>query len=428
MRSSVVCAVALAAVVASACDDDGITGPGAKETVSLDFCEGSFPEWFAIQNETESWVEVTGNVSGTFTFEATSRVSIAFVTTDGTDHSTSVLNVTRAELEGISGETCAELAGTKSLNGSVTGLTGEQIARLSLAAEVDGVNTGNTNYSFSGLPDGPLDLVATRFATSGTQPPDRIIVRRNLNLQTGSTIPALAFGSTEAQPLTSATVTFANRGSDVVSVETEYLSANGTRHQLMQFSGTDANASAFVSVPEALRGPEDLHLLSTFASAAAGIREVSQFYQNPSNRTFTFGPMLSMPAITVVATSPFRRTRLTVASQAEYDDAMEAFFSQLSGSSFRTVTVFTSAGFLGGRPTTWELEMPDLSAAGYDNVWAFPAGAEINANARGYDGDVNVILGAAPSDGDMVRSSIRGASGVVPFESIRTRALLHRGR
>jgi hypothetical protein len=424
MRLSLVAALALSAVVVSACAD-GITGPGPKAPVSLDFCEGTTPIWFAIQNETEEWEEISGDAAGTFTFDATPQVSIALVVDDGFDFSTEVFNVTRDELDPLSGVTCAEGTGTKSLSGAVAGLTGQQVGRLSMALETDGVNTGNTSYSFAGLPTGPLDLVATRFATAGTQPPDRIIVRRNLDLQNGTNMPVLDFGSTEAQPLTTATVTFGNRGSDFVDVTTEYLSANGTVHQLMHFSSVDAGASAFVSVPEAMRGADDLHLMSAFASAAAGTREVSRFYRNPGNVTLTFGPMLGA-ATTSYLSGPYVRPRLTVASQAEYASAMEAFFGQLSGASFRTVTIFTSSAFLGARPLNWELEMPDLSAAGYESVWAFPTSAQVNSNAHGFDGDVSVILGAAPSDGDVIRSSIRASSDVVALQVLRSGETPHR--
>jgi len=380
--------------------------------VSLDFCPGDVPAWLAVKNASENWQQVTGT-SGSFTFDATPRVSVAYVTSDAGDHSTRVLNVLRAELGAVTATGCAA-AGTKSLSGNVTGLTGAQIATLSMGSQVDAVSTTNVTYSFNELLNGPLDLVATRYPTSGTQPADRVIVRRGLDLQTGATIPTLDFSSTEAQPLTAANLTLANRGSDFVSMTTDFLTEHGTSHPLLRFTSTNADGVTFVSVPAALRGPNDMHLLAAIASSATAVREVSQFYREPSNRTFTFGPSLSEPTVTIAATTPYRRPRLTVASQAEYDDAMEAFFSQLSGPTFRTVTVFTSAAFLGGPPATWELELPDFSGAGYTTEWAFVAGSSVNANARGFDGDVNVVLGVKALDGDMIRSSIRSANAVTP--------------
>ena len=402
----------LAALAASACDNSTSPKPGdnSKSDVSLDFCTGSAPAWLAVQNEGENWTQVAGNSSGTFSFQATSKLSIAFVSTHAGDHSTEILNVTRAELEGISGKACKEGSGTKSLTGTVAGLTGQQVVRISMADVIAGASVGNTNFTLSGLPDGAHDLVATRRATSATQPPDRIIVRRGVNLQSGATIPALDFATTEALPLPTATVTLANRGTDFVDLETSFLSADGAEHQLMHFTSTNASAFTYVSVPVSLRGPTDLHRVTTFASGAAATREVSQFYREPSDRTLTFGPGLSDPTMSIASSTPYVRPRLTVPSQAEYPAAMEAFFGQLSGSSFRTLRIFTTAAFLGGRPATWTLEMPDLSAAGYQSTWAFPNTALINANARGFDGNVAIILGGDPTDGQTIRSAIRSTS------------------
>ena len=403
-------------MLAAACDESTTAPPGSKADVSLDFCASDIPAWVAIQNEGEGWQQVTGNSSGTFTFNATQRVSVASVTPQGANYSIQILNLTRNELEAISGKTCPELRGTKSLSGTAAGLTGQEAVRLSMAKAVAGATAGNGSFSFAGLPDGALDLVATRTATSFTQPPNRIIVRRNLNLQAGATIPALDFASTEAQPLATAVVTLANRGSDFVDLVTEFFSANGTEHRLMQMTGTDASAITFVSVPTTLRTPTDWHVLTVGASAASGTREVAQYYRDPSDRTLTFGPVLSAPALSIAATTPYVRPRLTVASQAEYPSAMEAFFSQLSGSTFRIIRVFTTAAFLGGRPASWVLEMPDLSAAGFQTSWAFPNTTSINSNALGYDGSVALILGGAPTDGATVRRAIRSTSTIVTLQ------------
>jgi hypothetical protein len=414
-------ALVLAALAASACDNSTGPKPGdnTKSDVSLDFCAGSAPAWLAVQNEGENWTQVTGNSSGTFTFQGTSKLSIAFVTTHAGDHSTEILNVTRAELEGISGKACKEGSGTKSLTGTVAGLTGQQVVRISMVDAVAGASPGNPHYTLAAIPDGAHDLVVTRRATSSTQPPDRIIVRRGLNLQSGATIPALDFATTEALPLPTATATLANRGTDFVDLETDFLTSDGAEHQLMHFTSTNASAFTYVSVPVSMRGATDLHRITTFASSATGTREVSQFYREPSDRTLTFGPDLSNLTMSIASSTPYVRPRLSVPSQAEYPTAMEAFFGQLSGSTFRTVRIFTTAAFLGGRPATWTLDMPDLSAAGYQSTWAFPNTALINANARGFDGSVPIILGADPVDGQTIKSAIRATSTIVALDRSR---------
>jgi hypothetical protein len=420
LRISALGALAFTAVVTSACDD-GIAPPGPKASVSLDFCADDTPVWFAIQNEQDAWREISADAAGTFTFDATPRVSIAYVVSDDSDHSTEIFNVAREELDRVSGEMCISNFGTKSLNGSVTGLTGQQVVRITMGSATAGASANTPGFILASLPDGQLDLVATRSASAGTQPPDRVIVRRNLNLTNGATIPALDFGAAESQPFASATVMFANRGTDPVSVITYFLSATGTEHQLMQFTNVNADGSVFVSVPEALRGPADLHALDVFAAVSSGDRRVRHFYRNPSNRTLTLGPPLSAPGLSTVATTPYRRLRLSIASQPEYPSAMEANFAQLVDGVFRSVTILTSADFLGGRPTTWVLEIPDLSSAGYESQWGIPSsgtiGGQLSAGARGFDADVGLWIAGAPSDGDVITSASRSASEFVALSS-----------
>jgi hypothetical protein len=102
--------------------------------------------------------------------------------------------------------------------------------------------------------------------------------------------------------------------------------------------------------------------------------------------------------------------RASVVSQTEYPTMMQAFFGQLTGGSFRVVNMFTTAAFLGGRPATWELTIPDFTGTTYQNTWGLQSGASVNVNVQGFDGDAAVILGAAPEDGDTFRSALRDAT------------------
>ena len=144
MNTRILGALAAATVFASACDD--LTGPGPKESVTLDFCAAEVPIWVAVQNEAEEWQQVTVGSDGAVTFDATPRVSVAFVTqTDVSDFRTQILSVSRDELEAIRGDACTERSGIKTLNGTVLGLTGQQVARVSMGWESGGATTSNTS-------------------------------------------------------------------------------------------------------------------------------------------------------------------------------------------------------------------------------------------------------------------------------------------
>jgi hypothetical protein len=391
-------------VLAIACGD--VTAP-PKESVTLNFCQTAPVIWLAARNERDEWREIAPDAPGTYTFDATPRVSVAFVRHFLSDYATDVLNLTRDELRSVADRQCPALSGTRELYGSIAGITAQQSATVKMGQFGASLNVSFPSFELGALPDGPLDLIATRAGGGGTVLPDRVIVRRDVDLPSGATMPVLDFASAEALAFPVATLTFANRGSDPVYLTSDYQTVNGTTHRLLWYDRLFADAAGFVGMPAALRRAGDSQVLAAYTSGAVGTRELIRTYGEAMDMTFAFGPPMSEPTSRFVTDAPYIRPGVSVPSQADYADAMQSFWSQLAGGNVRYLMMITSAAFLGGRPATWELELPDMSATGYESAWAFPHTFGLNARPRGIDGQLRLVLEAAPRDGDMVRTAGR---------------------
>ncbi|OLE67871.1 MAG: hypothetical protein AUG74_10425 [Bacteroidetes bacterium 13_1_20CM_4_60_6] len=265
------------------------------------------------------------------------------------------------------------------------------------------------------MPTGAHDLFASRFATEISSPPDRIIVRRDVNLPNDATIPTLNFAS-EGQALTSSTLTLANLGNDQATVGTTVRTDNGTSHALaaLTLGGVNSGSQvAYYSVPNALARSTDLHTLSVVTSGVTGVRTVTQFYKTPINKTITLGAALNIPTVNTLATSPYLRPRAFVTSQSDYDTAVEVDFTQFLNQVSRIVYVVTTRGFAGGTtPAVWEVTVPDFGNASYDASWGLQSGSDVGWVAHGYKGWLGDLLPQTtePSEG-VTRTSATRSSG-----------------
>src|SRR4029077_3409175 len=127
------------------------------------------------------WTQRTPTSGSTYQFTfASGKGGVAFVqsiTGGGTD--LTVIYGTLAEFNGAAGGYGSAGCGTKTVNGSVASVGGTQSPTVSLgssSANVTTVSTGFPNFILNDVPDGSLDLVATRTAL-GAFSPDQIILR-----------------------------------------------------------------------------------------------------------------------------------------------------------------------------------------------------------------------------------------------------------
>ena len=79
------------------------------------------------------------------------------------------------------------------MSGSVANVAETQFAEINLGNTSSSVSDG-ASFTLTRVPDGPVDLVATRgTTTSGSAALDKMIIRRGLNPANNSTLPVLDF-------------------------------------------------------------------------------------------------------------------------------------------------------------------------------------------------------------------------------------------
>ena len=417
---------------------------GSGNTV-YEFCTASqTPLWLAVQNDAPNgtWVRVTP--TGTkFQFNVTgAKAAVAYVTgsasggvssaafgfagrmarsieqdlrakgfggrrtgayaassmVDG--FALSIIYGSQTELNATGTSNC--LPGTgKTVNGTVVGVSGAtQSANVSLGPKSASVSgSGSPNFTLTDVPDGALDLIATRAnfnLTTFAFTVDKLIIRRGLNQANNSTItPNLDFNAAEAvAPLTPA-LTVANLGAEQASVSSFYFTSAGSRAAgapLALAALPVAGPYTYAGVPADKQVAGDLHMVQVQALPNATsfdqFRYAGIYFKDATARTATLGAALTAPTITVPATTPYVRFRATGPVQTEYNKFINIQFSQGTSTSTRLVSILASTGFLTGL-TTYDFTVPDFTGvAGWDNNWGPKTGAQTTwfATAYGYTG------------------------------------------
>ena len=126
----------------------------------------------------------------------------------------------------------------------------------------------------------------------------------------------------------------------------------------------------------------DFHAVSIGAVPASSngtsFRFIERLQRSPSEQTTTLGPQLGTGTkITTLAATPYLRLRAQIPA-GTYTDGANAEFAQNAN----TVSVFATAAYLGAVPTTWTLDVPDFSSAGYDAAWALKSGTGVSWERR----------------------------------------------
>jgi hypothetical protein len=407
----------LLALALAACSDPSGPSDGRTRPITVNLCSALAPGvWFAYRNEGGEWTQVTPNGTGTIVFAATERVSVASAISFFGLTFTEIVNTTGSELEGASAVSCDGDFGSRSMSGTVTGLGAEEFARVSAASSIDGATQVDPNWMLDDLPDHPIDLVAARYPTSSSQPAERVLVRRGVT-PNGAVSP-LDFSSAESAALEGATATFTGVPTNgLLTIVNSLLTATGTNVELGELSTGPVDESTqavnYVSLPASLRIASDMHVISASASTAEATQTIVHYYQAPSAKTLAFGPPVSEPTLTNATTSPIVRPRVQVAAPSAYRSALVIELGETSGDDTRYVSILTTAGFLGGPPQAWDVTVPDMSSAGYDEAWGL-ATTTYNWSVTAYGTPDPVWpFGVQPADGTTIVSSTRGKIEII---------------
>lgn len=413
MRSRWTTTVAVPLLVASmaACTD--VVDPEPRELVDLflDFCSDETPAFFAFQNEGEAWTRVAQDASGTFIFKATGKVALALIRQNGTSFQTQYIFASTDELLPLSGISCSEQTGSKTLHGTVANVPDGSATMISMGSSFAYVESPDAAYTLSALPNIALDLVAHRETVGATTiVPDRAIIRRAQDRVTGSTIPVLDFDANTAHPITSHTFTATGLSTaDDNFYFHEFHTSTTRNHSLAPVTAFASGAQTLYGIPEPLTFPSDRHELSVFANGGSTYRGESHYYRNPANQAIALGPVLNNPALSTVATSPHLRLRTQLTSQAEYDSFIDVFYAQGDN---RVVVVTVTAGFTDGTPASWTATIPDLSGvSGFPASSALQSGMQTDWFVEAYGGNGGLrAFFQSPTDGAVLRFGGRAAT------------------
>jgi hypothetical protein len=368
---------------------------GGATTFNYATCEANqIPVWFAAQNGTGPWTQVTPT-NNAFTFTINSAGAIAYVVRDGTDMKTTVLYGSAAEVAAIAiANPCGGApTGTKRITGAFIA-AGDSTNTVNVvvggAQFIKPLNTNN--FTLTIVPKGTRDLISTRTLLSapGT---DRMILRRNTNYTNNANIPSIDFSNTNTTdgftPVFGGIV-IPNLGTDQGESEVSLITVNGPSDPYFAFSEAPRPnlGFEFMGLPDAQLQAGDFHQVSVFVAPPSGgsaYRFIQAIQHSVSVQTISLGPQLGAAAkVTTLGTSPYLRLRAQVPTQSTYNAGATADYFQNSNS----VSLLVTAAYAGAASTTWTLDIPDLSGAGYNTAWAL-------VNGTGVSWDVNAVSGTA---------------------------------
>lgn len=390
--------------------DPGLDNP---VEIKIDFCSDEIPIWFAVQNSSQAVTVVEPDPSGTVTFMATRRVTIAFVRQNGSDYKTDIISTSNNDLEALSDLQCVEEAGTKTVNGSVVGVTAPQVALVSMSTRTASLTAGQTSFTLMQLVDRPLDLIASRIDLGDNeQHANTTVIRRTLTPASGATLDPIDVDGEGFTPGFHSLNANSIEPSVGFLVNT-FVSQQETSHILSTVDSIEqSGAVPFVAIPEGQMASGDYHkafLLATSASGASRGMEV--YFRDPGTQTLTLGPDLSDPTVTVIDNEPYTRMQLNLPGQVEYTRVVVADYRQDLPSSTIEVSVTLTSSHLGGTPFVWSVPIADFTGIpGWNNAWGLQAGNTVDWTVTAYVASPRLLFGDRPVHGEFIRFASRSSS------------------
>jgi hypothetical protein len=412
-----------------------VIAPPTTANVTFEFCGFYAPIWVAYQNEGYEWQRAQG-AGPSYTFAVTERVGVAMVFQYGSAFEVVIHYGTRSEhADVVRPRVCW---GSKSLTGSFVGLEGGQVAIASIGGATGWARSTSPTFMMRNVPTGARDLVAARGLAGGFDTPegpqaltpDRLVIRRSLDLPYGDAIPALDFTSAEAFPPATTTLNITGfAAGEAGYVANALVTLNSTFGRLYSSTGTAATRTLY-STPVERLGAGDLHSLRVIASSTnLLLRGYSAYFAGAEDRVDALGPNVGIPAVTTLAMSPYARLRARLTAQPEYPGEVDIIFGGLYNAS-RNVHVCVTAGYLGGTPAAWDVVVPDLTGApDFQAAWMPGEGQVEYYEATAYSRAFTLLSDAfpllrPPRAGDIIRYSDRaGVIGQAGLQATRIQPL-----
>lgn len=391
-------------------------GGGTGGNVVWNFCPSNAPIWLAYQNDDGPWTPVPIAPGTSVEMPIHGRGGIAVVrlvpTGLGEYHAVNVNYGTTGQLQALGEDWCVTYGGGKRVSGTIANFGSTTGAHVSIGTGSAFGTPASPSFTFETVADGPRDLLAAR--VNDAQITDRLILRRNIDPADGSMLPTLDFAGGEAFEPELHQLSVSNSGGADVTVGTVFWTGGGTAGFLSGATAAGANVFAFRAIPDGQRNGGDLHMITASVDEETAARMATLFIGSPGDESVTLGPSMSQATVSVAGSSPYARLRASLPAQAEYDKQFILTMNQMPiiNPSPRMAEVSITAGYLQGTPGTWQVELPDLSEAGFDPDWGPRAGGQTTwaVFVHGWDGEIGMF---EPFDGLIVRSAL-GAGLIVP--------------
>ena len=404
-----------------------VSAPTSGGNASIRFCgpAAEIPIWLGVQNG-NAWTRITVSANNTFTFDFPTTGSVAWVKQYGADDfRISVTSATRDEIALIAAGQCPSPS-NRTVTGVAAGLGAMDQAQITFGPRAPTVppSFASLGFSITGLPDGSLDLLATRSTIeAGALVVNRVLVQRGLNPANGGSIGTLDFGGNAAiTPETkSITIQGAGGGEQLFS-SVSLRSAGGTAISLGTTPLASGTSGSYRHVPVSQLQAGDFHSLQASASQTTGsvttTRSITQSVASPGAITMPLGAVPGEPNVRVSSSDALRTRYVSlIPLQADYTRLYTTGWFQQSGSTRRdivvTVTERLASISVGNFGTNAELRSPNFtSASGFDPLWetrpGIPATYFVSASGWAADGGFSAPL----TDGAVTRSYTK--SGPVP--------------
>ena len=312
---------------------------------------------------------------------------------------------------------CEVSAPTKTVTGTVAGVPIGQYGIMSLGG-VSSVFNGATStnpVTFSDVPGGLVDFVATRLTTPGA-PPDKVVIFRNLDIPDGGSLPATVdFNGPATSAPASATATITGGGSDNLEIFTELLTANGALLLWFDLAPSRTAIRPWAGIGPAVMVPGDYHGVVVFATPPASETDfrVSLKYVGPvTDQMLALGPPITAPTASLVAPGPYPRFRFQSSIPPEFNKGVTIdVLSDANTFSLIATNAYLTAS---GSALAYDLTMPDVATlAGFPTAARLTAGPnEISASAFGFTGAG--IFDVRPNLGSEFKGATAGGTISVP--------------
>lgn len=353
--------------------------PGPEVTLDLSACRaGDTPVWLAVWNGRDGWQQAHAEGDRvTFTLAADHPVGGFAWVTSGAGRDVSVQLATVEELTAFPQPLCTQV-GTGTVTATAAGLGETHAATLFLGGGRGSAQSALPAAQIRGVKEGVHDLLAYRGSLIEPGCADRILIRRDVEVEDGGSLGVVDFTGEEAFAPALARATLSGAG-------------GGQRVHLMGYYSGDAcvggemalhparlvEGSSFTirGVPATEQRGSDMHQLTVTEVDGAVARLTAHFFRELSDQHVELWPDFT-PQISDAA-GGHRRLAMETRIPSPYLTGETGVVSLTFGTGDLTFTTSASMAALGGSEDV-TLVTADLSAVeGWDATWAPAPGATV---------------------------------------------------